>query len=493
MARKASKLDPATASVRDLQTAMNTGKITARALVDFYLERIEKLDRNGPKLNSVLEVNPDARKIADRLDAERAKKGSRGPLHGVPVLVKDNIDTADKLHTSAGSLALAGHVATRDAFLVERLRAAGAIILGKANMTEWANFMARNMPSGYSSRGGQVVNPFDPKRTPGGSSAGSGVAVSAGLCAVAVGTETSGSILSPANQSGVVGLKPTVGLISRSGIIPIAASQDTAGPMARTVSDAAVLLGAMTGVDTRDKATRGSKPESDYTAFLDADGLRGARIGVPRAWFMDQISSAERDVFEVALQAMREAGASVIEADIPTMQSIADTHPEVLFYEFRRDLNAYLRTVDQSRLETPIRNLKDLVRFNEARPQTMLRYGQTLLLASLAAGGTRTETYRYTRERDLQLSRTRGIDATLQKHRLDALVTPSFWGCIISAKAGYPSLIVPAGFTAATATEPAFPVGVTFFSKAWSEGTLIRLGFAFEQAAKARRAPKLKG
>jgi amidase len=493
MARKASKLDPATASIADLQTAMETGNISARELVDFYLDRIERFDRNGPKLNSVLEVNPDARKIADRLDAERAKKGPRGPMHGVPVLIKDNIDTADKLHTSAGSLALARHVAGRDAFLIERLRAAGAVILGKANMTEWANFMARNMPSGYSSRGGQVINPFDAKRTPGGSSAGSGVAVAAGLCAVAVGTETSGSILSPANQSGVVGLKPTLGLISRSGIIPIAASQDTAGPMARTVSDAAVLLSAMTGADARDKTTRGAQPEPDYTAFLDANGLRGARVGVPRAWFMDQISSAEREVFEGALQAMRDAGASVIEADIPTMQDIAQMHPEVLFYEFRRDLNAYLKTVDQSRLETPIRNLQDLVRFNEARPQTMLRYGQTLLLASLAAGGTRTETYQYTRERDLQLSRTRGIDATIQKHRLDALVAPSFWACIISAKAGYPSLIVPAGFTAPTETELAFPVGVTFFSRAWSEGTLIRLGFAFEQATLAQRAPKLKG
>ena len=469
---------------------MGAGEITARGLVDFYLDRIQKYD---PQLNSVLEVNPDAGKIADRLDLERTGKGLRGPLHGIPVLVKDNIDTADRLHTSAGSLALAGNVASRDAFLIERLRAAGAVILGKANMTEWANFMARAMPSGYSSRGGQVINPYDAKLSPGGSSAGSGVAVSAGFCAVAVGTETSGSILNPANQSGIVGLKPTVGLVSRSGVIPISASQDTAGPMARSVSDAAALLSAMTGVDARDRATRASaKRATDYTAFLDADGLRGARLGVPRAWFMDKVSDAERQVFEAALEAMRGAGAKIIEADIPTMQTLGDLHPEVLFYEFRRDLNAYLRGVDQSRLETPIRNLRDLVRYNEARPETMLRYGQTLMLAALAAGGTRAETYRYTRKLDLRLSRTEGIDATLEKHRLHALVTPSFWGCIISAKAGYPSLIVPAGFTTASASEAGRPVGVTFLGRAWDEGALIRLGFAFERATKARRAPKLK-
>lgn len=472
---------------------MGTGKTTARELVEFYLDRIERLDRHGQKLNSVLEVNPDARKIADRLDTERARKGARGPLHGIPVLVKDNIDTADRLHTSAGSLALAGNIATRDAFVVERLRAAGAVILGKANMTEWANFMARNMPSGYSSRGGQVLNPYDPKLAPGGSSAGSGVAVSAGLCAVAVGTETSGSILNPANQNGIVGLKPTVGLVSRSGIIPICASQDTAGPMARRVSDAAVLLNAMTGVDARDRATRASaRHATDYTAFLDADGLRGARLGVPRTWFMDHLKDGEREVFEAALEAMRDAGASLIDADISSMQTLGDAHPEVLFYEFRRDLNAYLKTVNQSRLRTPIRNLRDLVRFNEAHPETMLRYGQTLLLAAQAAGGTGSETYKYTRARDLRLSRTEGIDATLRKHELDALVTPTFWGCVISAKAGYPSLIVPAGFAPATETTPRHPVGVTFLAGAWDEGKLIRLGFAFEQATHARLAPKLK-
>jgi amidase len=474
------KLIPNEASIAQLQALMISKKISSLELVKHYQDRISSLDKNA--LNSVLEVNPDALKIAQKLDAERASGVSQGALHGIPILLKDNINTADKLHTSAGSLALQQSRALEDAALVAKLRAAGAIVLGKTNMTEWANFISTNMPNGYSSKGGQVLNPYDKSFDTGGSSSGSGVAVAADLCAVAVGTETSGSILSPANNNSVVGIKPTVGLISRRGIIPIAASQDTAGPMARTVEDAAILLGAMTGFDTRDTATKGAKSLSDYTVFLEKDGLKGMRLGVPRAYFWQHIKEEQKPILEAALIALQDGGAVLIDpAEIDSAQTVADLSYTVLLYEFKRDLNKYLRTLAP---EFP-RSLLEVIRYNENNHKKMLRYGQTLLLAAQSTSGVNADIYKFTRAEDLRLSRQRGIDATLKKHKLDALVMPMYWGAQIGAKAGYPSVCVPAGYAS-----DGNPVGITFMGTAWSEPTLIRAAYAFEQLTKARKTPK---
>jgi len=472
------------ATIPALQTAMDQGRLTAVQLTRHCLARIEAYDRSGPRLNAVLEVNPDALALAAALDRERRATGRRSPLHGIPVLLKDNIATADRLHTSAGSLALQDCVAPRDAFLVARLRAAGAVLLGKTNMTEWANFMTTGMPAGYSSRGGQVINPYGTDLGPGGSSSGSGVAVAAGFCTTAVGTETSGSILSPANQNAVVGIKPTVGLVSRSGIIPIAASQDTAGPLARTVTDAALLLGALTGVDPRDRATRASRAHAphDYTACLDPGGLVGARLGVPRAVYFERLSSGETAVIDAALQALRDLGATVVDpADILTAREVVTFRSDVMLYEFKRDLNRYLAELGEG---APIRSLRDLIRFNEARPREMLRFGQIRLLAAQATSGLRAVTYTVSRAEDMRLARTEGIDPVLERERLDALVFPGWTGAVIGAKAGYPSVIVPAGYTAEGA-----PIGLTFLGRAWSEPTLIRLAYAFERGTQHRRPP----
>ncbi|WP_027891126.1 amidase family protein [Calidithermus chliarophilus] len=478
MAKKA--FDPFEKTIPELQSAMEAGGLSALELVEYYLDRIRRYDQGGPRLNSVLETNPEARKIARALDKERARKGPRGPLHGIPVIVKDNLDTADKMHTSAGSLAMKDSLAPQDAFLVSRLREVGAILLGKANMTEWANFMTIGMKNGYSSRGGQVLNPYGPGFDPGGSSTGSGVAVSANLCAVAVGTETSGSILSPANNNSGVGIKPTVGLVSRSGIIPICATQDTAGPMTRSVTDAAILLSFMTGQDSRDPATRGQRAHPDYMRFLEPD-LRGLRVGVPRVVFYEKPSKAEVAVVEGAIQALARLGAKVTDpADIPGAAQVFELRYEVLLYEFRRDLNKYFRSLGPA---SPIKNLKELIRYNEAHPETMLRYGQILLLAAEAAGGTHTAAYRYCRERDLEVAKG-GLDEAFAKFGLDALVFPTSWGASIGAKAGYPSITVPAGYT-----PEGFPVGITLLGPAWSEGTLIRLAYGLEQAMRARKAP----
>ncbi len=474
------KTIPQNASIAQLQALLAAARISSAQLVRHYQTRISSIDKNA--LNSVLEVNPDALKIAQKLDLERASGISRGLLHGIPVLLKDNINTADKLHTSAGSLALRDSRALEDAALVAQLRAAGAIILGKTNMTEWANFISTNMPNGYSSRGGQVLNPYNKSFNTGGSSSGSGVAVAADLCAVAVGTETSGSILSPANNNSVVGIKPTVGLISRRGIVPIAASQDTAGPMARTVEDAAILLGAMTGFDAKDTATKNAKSLSDYTVFLEKDGLRGLRLGVPRDYFWQHIKEEQKPILEQALTALQDGGAVLVEAEIESAQAVAHLSYTVLLYEFKRDLNKYLRSLAP---EFP-RSLLELIRYNERNHKKMLRYGQTLLLAAQSTGGTNSEIYNYTRAEDLRLSRQRGIDATLKKHKLDALVMPMYWGAQIGAKAGYPSVCVPAGYSS-----DGMPVGITFMGTAWSEPTLIRAAYGFEQLTKSRRAPKL--
>jgi len=472
------------ATIPELQAAIDEGRLTAAWLTRYFLERIEAYDRSGPRLNAVLEVNPDALEIAEALDRERLSTGRRSLLHGIPVLLKDNIATADRLHTSAGSLALKDCVAPRDAFLVARLREAGAVILGKTNMTEWANFMTTGMPAGYSSRGGQVINPYGTDLGPGGSSSGSAVAVAAGFCTVAVGTETSGSILSPGNQNAVVGIKPTVGLVSRSGIVPIAASQDTAGPFARTVTDAAILLGALTGVDSHDRVTRASRAHAqhDYTTCLNPSGLEGARLGVPRAVYFEQLNSNEAAVIDAALHALRSLGAIVVDpADIPTAREVATFHSDVLLYEFKRDLNRYLAELGDG---APIRSLRDLIRFNEARPREMLLFGQIRLLAAQATSGLRAVTYAVSRAEDIRLARTEGIDPVMEREQLDALVFPGRTGAAIGAKAGYPSVIVPAGCTAEGA-----PIGLTFLGRAWSEPTLMRLAYAFERSTRHRRPP----
>ncbi|MCL6487366.1 MAG: amidase [Alicyclobacillus mali] len=475
------------ASVEQLQQAMADGRLTARDLTQYYLCRMAAYNQQGPDIHAVLEVNPDALHIAEALDVERAVRGPRGPLHGIPILLKDNIDTGDKMHTSAGSLALAESHARSDAHLVRRLREAGAVILGKTNLTEWANFMTENMPNGYSSRGGQVRNPYGPGRLDtGGSSAGSGAAIAANFAAAAIGTETSGSILSPSSQNSLVGIKPTVGLVSRSGIIPISISQDTAGPMTRSVRDAAVLLGAIAGWDEQDPATATAldRIPKDYTAFLDRDGLRGARLGVPRAFF-ERLDDDKRALMNAALDAMRELGAEVIDpVEIPNLSEIRSI--DVMVYEFKVALNAYLQQVDPA---LGIHSLADVIRFNKEHAAACLRYGQVLLTRAEATSGTLTDAaYLTAKARDWHYSRTVGIDAVLQAHRLDALLFPANWGAALPAKAGYPSITVPAGY-AATDGEP---IGITFTAQAFSEPTLLRLAYAFEQATHHRKPPRFE-
>ena len=479
---------------------MGAGRLTARALTELYLERIAAADRGADGLNSVIEVNPEAAAIAAERDAERAAGRARGPLHGIPVLLKDNIDTADGMRTSAGSLALAEHTARADAHLVRRLRDAGAVILGKTNLSEWANFRSSRSTSGWSARGGQTRNPYALERNPCGSSSGSGAAVSANLAAVAVGTETDGSIVCPASTCGVVGIKPTLGLVSRVGVIPIAHSQDTAGPMARTVADAAALLGALAGPDPRDAATaaRGAAFETDYTRFLDPDGLRGARLGVARAYF--GFHPGVDRVLATALAAMRQAGAVLVDpTDLPASGPYEAAELEVLLYEFKADLDAYLA---QAGPGAAVRSLAELIAFNEEhREREMPHFGQELFERAQAKGPLTDSAYRDALTRCRRLARAEGIDAALRRHRLDALVAPSngpawltdpvngdhFVGgsSTPAAVAGYPAVTVPAGFVSG------LPVGVTFFGAAWSEGTLLRCAYAFEQATRARRAPAL--
>jgi amidase len=474
------------ATINQLQAAMMEGRLTAKELVLFYLQRIASYDKNGPKINAILEVNPDAVHIAEALDAERAAKGPRGPLHGIPVLLKDNIDTGDNMHTSAGSLALADSYAAEDSFVAKRLRNAGAVILGKTNLTEFANFVSENMPNGYSSRGGQVLNPYGPGIFDvEGSSSGSAAAVAANFAAAAIGTETSGSILSPSSANSIVGIKPTVGLISRTGIIPIAFSQDTAGPMARTVADAALLLGVLTGYDEADPATGGSvgRAHTDYTPFLDPNGLRGARIGIARPVYFDQLRDDQAALMNAAIEVLRREGAVVFDpVAIPTATEKWDN--TVLLYEFKPALNAYL-----SRLPAhwPIRSLRDVIRFNRQYREEALRYGQKMLEKAEETSGTLTEpVYLQTRASDLQKSQAEGIDNVMRAHRLDALLFPACLGADIAAKAGYPSITVPGGYT-----PEGEPLGVTFTGMAYSEPTLIRIAYAFEQATNHRVPPPL--
>jgi amidase len=471
-------------TIPELQQAMEKGDVQSVELVKLYLKRIAKYDQQGVNLNAVLEINPDALHIAESMDVERDRQGARGPLHGIPVLIKDNIDTGDKMHTSAGTLALAENYASEDSFVAKKLREAGAIILGKTNLTELANFMTENMPNGYSSRGGQVLNPYGPgKFDVGGSSAGTGAAIATSLATVGIGTETSGSILSPASQNSLVGIKPTVGLISRTGIIPIAHSQDTAGPMTKTVEDAAVLLGALTGLDDQDPATYASASyiQSDYTKYLDQNGLEGARIGIARQFFKE-IAEEEEAIMERAIQVMRDQGAEIIDPiDIPTFD--ADWDYNVLIHEFKADLNAYLSKCD---IKIPVHTLNELIEYNKEHEDLTLKYGQTLLdLAEKTSGNLTEPEYINSRLKDLELSQEEGINKVINKLQLDTIVTPANLGAGIPAKAGYPSITVPGGYT-----KEGEPLGVTFTGLAYCEPNLIKIAYGYEQATKYRVPPK---
>ncbi|EDL63883.1 amidase [Bacillus sp. SG-1] len=469
------------ATISELNDKLHTGEITSHDLVLMYLGRIAEVDQSGPSINSLIEVNPDALHIAASLDYERKTKGSRGPLHGIPVVIKDNIDTGDNMHTSAGSLALAESYAKEDAFLVKKLREAGAIILGKTNLTEWANFMAEKMPTGYSSRGGQVLNPYGADFMVGGSSAGSAAAIAANLAVVSVGTETSGSILSPASQNSLVGIKPTVGLISRTGVIPISHTQDTAGPMARTVTDAAVLLQALQGVDKKDAITASNELlETDYTGHLLESGLQGKRIGIARSTYFDYLDESKLAIMNAAVEKLAELGAEVVDSvEIPSTE--ADWDINVLLYEFKAGINAYLKTVDPS---LGIRNLSDIIRFNTETGEPALKYGQKVMEESEETKGLIDPLYLRSLEKDQYLSKKNGIDAVLKEHQLDAIVFPNNFGAMIPAKAGYPSITVPAGFT-----PEGEPVGITFTGGAYSEPSLIEAAFAYEQGTKHRKPP----
>ena len=512
------------ASLSDLQQALTQGRITSSALAKAYLARIDAYDRAGPALNSVRVVNPDALSIAARLDG--VKPSAKQPLAGLPILVKDNIATGDKQPTTAGSVALEGARAKDDSTVVKRLRAAGAVILGKANLTEFANILAIDMPSGYSSLGGQVKNPYSttlmddrgiPVVLPGGSSAGSAVAVAAGLCAAAIGSETSGSLLSPANQNGLVTVKPTVGLISRAGILPISHSQDTAGPLTRTVRDSALLLNVLAERDPLDAATRPLQRPADYTAGLDKDGLKGARIGLPsdpadpgNDVYMGKLPPRAAAVLAQALTALQDAGATIVRANMPTAgwiggpgttmgvlnrnplsrtKNSVGTPPIVFLYELKRDLNLSLR---DWAVGTRIKTMADIIAFNEAHADKALRFGQDLFLAAQETKGDLSELeYKSARAMDLLSAKERGMDAYMTRHKLDAVLFTGTSGASIAAKAGYPSVQVPGGFVSGVGDKetPDYPLGITFAGRAWSEAKLLRLAYAFEQATNARRPP----
>ncbi len=486
-------------TLAQIASAFADGRLTSQRLTRIYLDRIDNLDRRGPMLGAVLETNPRALDIAADLDREHRERGPRGPLHGVPMLIKDNVETADRMMTTAGSLALEGWYSPADAPLVARLRAAGAVILGKTNLSEWANFRSTHSSSGWSGRGGQCRNPYALDRTPSGSSSGSAVAVAADLCAVAVGTETDGSIVSPASINGIVGLKPTVGLVSRTGVVPISHSQDTAGPLARTVRDAAALLGVMAGPDPSDPASGAAagRFENDYVRYLDSDGLRGARLGVARRFFAE---NAPLNAFlDGCIAVLKRAGATVVDpADLPMHGAAAAAEQEVLLYEFKTDLNAYLARLPAG---FPVRSLADVIRFNYAHAaREMPLFDQELLRQAEAKGGLNESAYRDARETCLTATRSGGIDAVLCEHGLDAIVTltsgPAWLidavngdsdtgGCSSpAAVAGYPHITVPAGLYRG------LPVGLSFFGGAFSEPKLIRLACGFEHAAGARVAPR---
>jgi amidase len=491
-----SQQDYSETDIANLHDQMQRGELSSEKLVRWYIDRIETIDRAGPRLNALIEINPDALTIARALDEEWQTSGPRGPLHGIPVILKANIDTGDQMYTSAGSLALAEHVPPQDAFVVKRLRDAGAVILGKANLSEWANFRSTGSSSGWSSVGGQTLNPYDRARSPCGSSSGSAVATAANLATVSVGTETDGSIVCPAGSNGIVGIKPTVGLVSRSGIIPIAHSQDTAGPMARSVRDAAILLTAMTGTDPDDAATGIAETHIDYSANLTADALAGKRIGVLRSWYGEGTNPSVDAIYAANIEAMRDAGATIVDDIKIEVPEIYNAEEKVLLYEFRADLNAYL-----AKSGAPVKSLADLIEFNDANAEAVMPFfGQELFVMAEAMGPLTDEDYLSA------LAAGRGIaqktmDNIFEEHALDALVAPTngpSWmidhingdsfhigSSSLAAISGYPNITVPAGFVSG------MPVGLSFMGKAWNEKQLIEIAYAFEQTTRIRRPPEL--
>ena len=485
-------------TISDLQSRMKSGELSAHSLTQTYLARIDEIDKKGPTLNSVIEANPEALAIAAALDKERQAKGPRGPMHGIPVLIKENIETADRMQTTAGSLALVGSRPAQDSGVVRKLRDAGAVVLGKTNLSEWANIRSSHSTSGWSGRGGLTRNPYALDRNACGSSSGSGAATSANLCSVAVGSETDGSIVCPSSANGIVGIKPTLGLISRAGIIPIAHSQDTAGPMARTVRDAAILLGALAGPDTRDSATAetGSKMQKDYTQFLDSNGLRGARIGVARKYF--GFNDAVDELMNHLVEEIKSAGAIITDpADLESHGKFDDTELLVLMYELKADLNAYLA----ARPDAQVRSLADVIAFNEKnKDKEMPYFAQDLFLKAQEKGPLTDKEYVAALAANHSLSREHGIDGVMDKFHLDAIVAPKGGPAWITdlangdhavggssnaaAVAGYPNINVPAGFIFG------LPVGISFFGRAWSEPVLLKIAYGFEQSVKARKPPK---
>ena len=486
-------------TIPQLQDGMKSGKYTAQSLVEKYLARIDEIDKRGPAVNAIIELNPDALSIAKALDQERNAKGARGPLHGIPVLIKDNIDTADRMMTTAGSLALVGSKPPKDSFVAQRLRAAGAVILGKTNLSEWANIRSSHSVSGWSGRGGLTKNPYALDRNACGSSSGTGAGISANLAVVGIGTETDGSIVCPSSSNGLAGIKPTVGLVSRGGIIPISHSQDGAGPMCRTVRDAAILLGALTGVDPDDSATAASagKSQTDYAQYCDPHGLKGARIGVARKYF--GFNDAVDALMEQSLNVMKTQGATLVDpADIATLGKFDETELLVFMYELKADLNAYLARLGPG---APVRTLQDIIDFNDRNRQKEMPYfGQDLFVKAQSKGPLSEKEYLEAVEKNHQLARTEGIDALMDKYHLDAIVAPTggpAWltdlvngdhsaggSSNAAAVAGYPNVNVTAGFLSG------LPVGISFFGRAWSEPTLIKMAYSFEQAIKARQAPR---
>jgi amidase len=491
-------------TIAQLQQQMTTGGATSRSLVEQYLARIDAVDRRGPTLRSIVEVNPEALASADRLDAERKAGRVRGPLHGIPLVIKDNIATAGPMRTSAGSLALSGGPSPRDAFVVERLRNAGAVLLGKTNLSEWANFRSTHSSSGWSARGGQTRNPYALDRNPSGSSSGTAVAVAANLAAAGVGTETDGSIVSPSHVNGLVGIKPTVGLVSRTGIVPISQSQDTAGPMARTVADAAALLTAMAAGDPSDSATTArGRQQSDYTRALNITGLSGARIGVVRNRLFGSSAAADA-LANAAIDVMRHQGAVIVDpANIPTLGQFDDTEFEVMLYEFKAGIPAFFEWWGPT---APLRSVSDIIAFNNGHAAEEFRYFGQEILAMAEKKGPLTDTaYRNARDKSRRLAGTQGIDSVMTRYRLDALVAPTggpAWlidlvngdggtasapgPSTVAAVAGYPHITVPMGF------DHGLPLGLSFFGRAWSEDTLIRVAYAFEQATHYRKPPTFK-
>jgi len=484
------------ADIAELHDHMQRGELSSEELVRWYISRIDSIDRAGPALNSIIEINPDALGIARALDREWQASGPRGPLHGIPVVLKANIDTADQMYTSAGSLALAEHAPPSDAFVVKRLRDAGAVILAKANLSEWANFRSTRSQSGWSSVGGQTKNPYDTLRSPCGSSSGSAVSVAANLAAVSIGTETDGSVVCPASYNGVVGIKPTVGLVSRSGIIPLAHSQDTAGPMGRTVRDAAILLTAMTGTDTDDAATSKAVSHHDYSANLTADALRGKRIGIIRSWYGAGSNPDVDAIYQTSIEKLQEAGAILVDDINIDADAMYEPEYEVLLYEFRSDLNAYLESSG-----APVRSLSDLIAYNNANKESVMPwFGQEIFLEADAKGPLTDEAYLAALETSKRIARS-GIDTIMDEKELDALIAPTngparpidlingdasgIGSSSLAAVSGYPSITVPAGFVSG------MPVGLSFMGKAWNEKQLIEIAYAFEQTTRIRKPPDL--